>query len=119
MTMNVTALPKRRPPEITVGDRARIVRRAMHLSQEAFAHALSNYIPVGAKAYAAWEAGTNEPGNVPALCNALEQYTGYPREWFLGWWVETPDPGNSQQELRSGYSRTQNNVSFLHTPKAA
>ncbi len=77
---------RKRPPRLKLGDRTRVVRREMGLSQAAFAAKLAEYLPtVKAKAYGAWEAGINEPDNKEDVCVALEEMTGYPRTWFMGW----------------------------------
>ena len=86
MTLNVTHLPRKRPPAIKLGDRTRVVRREMGLTQAEFAVRLAEYLPsVKDRAYGAWEAGINEPDNKAEVCEALERMTGYPREWFMGW----------------------------------
>lgn len=69
-------------PEETFGDRLRRVRRSLHLSQEAFAHALGpDYT---SKALGAWEAGTREPRGAVALAKRIELAFNVPATWILG-----------------------------------
>jgi len=97
MTLNPVQTRRKKPPAIKLGDRTRVVRREMGLTQAEFAAELANYLPtVKDRAYGAWEAGINEPENKAEVCVALEAMTGYPREWFMGWGepAEAPDgPG--------------------------
>lgn len=68
-------------PRWTFADRIRKVRREMaHLSQAAFA----NRIGVGDKAYAAWETGSNNPGDIVDVAQRIEQEFGVPAAWTLG-----------------------------------
>jgi len=103
MSLNVTRLP-RQTPRIKLGDRTRIVRREMNLTQEQFVEGLRAYLPtLGPKSYAAWEAGTNEPTDKAEVCEALELYTGLPREWFMGWADHSrPTPGGEGQTTDYG-----------------
>ncbi len=80
----VTPLPGR-IPQWGLDDRLRKVRRDMGMTQEQLAEALG----VGAKAYGAWEAGTNRPGDVLAVAARMESVSGVPRQWFIGW-MEDP-----------------------------
>jgi len=104
MSINITQMPRKVPPKITLGDRTRIVRRELGLTQAEFAAELAKYLPsVKDRAYGAWEAGINEPENKVEVCEALEKMTGYPREWFLGWTDnQGPTPGELPGTLRFG-----------------
>lgn len=83
MTASVSDIGHRRGPlpVWTFADRIRKVRRDMKLTQGKFAALLG----VGEKRYAAWESGINGPDDPRAICEKLEEVTGIPREWFMGW----------------------------------
>lgn len=81
---NVKRLPNR-IPQWGLEDRLRKIRRDMRLTQAEIAEQLE----VGLKAYSAWEAGTNAPGDVLALAVKLEKVTGVPRQWTIGWMNES------------------------------
>lgn len=104
MTLNVSRFP-RAIPKIKLGDRIRIIRRDMDLTQEEFVAGLSEYLPnVKAKAFGAWEAGRNEPPNKDEVCVALERYTGAPKEWFMGWLDASPTgPGSVTERYRTSH----------------
>lgn len=70
-----------RIPQWGLDDRLRKVRRDMGMTQEELAAALG----VGAKAYGAWEAGTNRPSDVLEVAQKMEMVSGVPRQWFIGW----------------------------------
>ena len=78
----------RRPaPEFGFGDRLRLVRRDLGLTQAEMAIRLGS----GLKAYSAWESGQSKPSDLPAAAIHLEQVTGIDRGWWLGWGDRTPD----------------------------
>ena len=88
--------PRKRPPAVKMGDRARIARREMGLKQPQFVALLQEHLPtVQDKAYSSWETGTT-PENVVEVSEALERVTGYPWTWFLrGMYTEPEgDPGD-------------------------
>lgn len=87
MSTNVIQLPSRLP-QWTFADRIRKVRRDARLTIDQMAEELN----VGVKAYGAWEAGRNTPGNIADIAVRLERVTGVPRTWFLGWESEDPRP---------------------------
>jgi transcriptional regulator with XRE-family HTH domain len=78
---------------VKIGDRARIARREMKLTQPKFVALLKMHLPeVEEKAYSTWETGTT-PSNVIEVSEALEKVTGYPWTWFLrGVYAEPIDP---------------------------
>ena len=90
---NATVTPLRNHiPAWTFADRLRKVRREiLGTTIEGMAEALE----VGSKAYGAWEAGRNKPGDIAAIATKLEQITGVPRTWFLGWTDDAPVGGGS------------------------
>lgn len=90
MTSNVAYLPGT-VPMWTFAERVRKVRRDQGLTQAAFAAQLD----VGEKAYAAWESGKNEPASLVDIAVKLEQVTGVPRQWFLGWMDNDGGPGTA------------------------
>lgn len=84
----------RRPaPRFGFGDRLRLVRREMGLSQAEMAIRIG----VGGKAYAAWESGQSRPADLPQRALQLETLTGIERGWWLGW-DETPPSGGDPAE---------------------
>ena len=97
MTTNVAYLPGT-VPMWTFAERVRKVRRDQGLTQAAFAESLA----VGEKAYAAWESGKNEPTSIVDIAVKLEQVTGVPRQWFLGWMDNTPGPNEGPEGDVSG-----------------
>ena len=80
----------------TFAERVRKVRRDQGLTQAAFADKLD----VGEKAYAAWESGKNEPASLVDIAVKLEQVTGVPRQWFLGWLDEPNSPNDGGERAR-------------------
>lgn len=101
---NVIAIRKS-PPAIKLGDRARIARREMKLTQPQFAALLAEHLPaVNEKSYSTWETGTN-PDDPVAVADALEKVTGYPWTWFLRGEVPFPTDGGSQSRLGESNSR--------------
>lgn len=98
---NVTRL-RVRPPQWTLAERLRKVRRERNLSQETFAAQLG----VKAGTYSAWETGRNVPDRINELAEQLEDVTGVTRLWFLGWADGIqPDPDepnfSAPEELRT------------------
>lgn len=91
----MSSLPstRKRPPQVRIGDRARIARREMKLTQPKFVALLKEHLPeVEEKAYSTWETGTT-PSNVIEVSEALEKVTGYSWTWFLrGVYAEPVDP---------------------------
>lgn len=77
-----------RVPEWTFGDRIRKIRRDARLSQGEFAAGIDR----GSKSVAAWESGTNTPGDVVAVARRIQLVYGVPAQWTLGLMDETPDP---------------------------
>lgn len=72
----------RRPaPRFGFGDRLRLVRRDLGLTQAEMAIRVG----VGLKAYSAWESGQSRPADLPATAEHLEGITGIDRSWWLGW----------------------------------
>lgn len=80
-------------PRWTFADRIRKIRREQaRLSQAAFAARLG----VGDKAYAAWETGSNNPGDIVGIAQRIEHEFGVPAAWTLGLMPDTqpgPRPG--------------------------
>lgn len=78
---DIKRLPNR-IPQWGLPDRLRKVRRdIMGLTQAE----ISAELGVGLKAYSAWEAGTNAPGDVLEVATKLEKISGVPRQWTIGW----------------------------------
>jgi transcriptional regulator with XRE-family HTH domain len=81
----------------------------MGLSQTEFAVLLD----VGRQAYSAWESGKNTPASIPEIAERLETVTGVPRQWFLGWMDDAPQPDPTElprldsNQQPSGYSSAQ------------
>lgn len=92
----------------------------MGLTQTEFAAQLAQYLPtVKDRAYAAWEAGINEPDNKDEVCEALEKMTGYPREWFMGWAdSQSPTPGELPGKLRTDNLHRGSNVHHIDFTRA-
>ncbi len=76
-------------PQWTLGDRLRRIRRDVRLSQHDFAARIG----VGPKAYAAWEADKNRPGDVVAVAQRVQLAFGVPAHWTLGIDGSEPGPG--------------------------
>ncbi|MBL5975336.1 MAG: XRE family transcriptional regulator [Candidatus Leucobacter sulfamidivorax] len=70
-------------PQWNFGDRLRKARREYtEFTQEQMAEQLG----VTLKAYSSWEAGrSNGPRNIAQAAVKLEEITGIPKTWFLGW----------------------------------
>lgn len=86
--MNANTNVKRLPnhiPQWGLEDRLRKIRREMGLTQAE----ISEQLGVGLKAYSAWEAGTNAPGDVLDIATKLEKVSGVPRQWTIGWMNES------------------------------
>lgn len=96
----VTRMPGR-IPQWGLDDRLRKVRRDMGMTQEELAAALG----VGAKAYGAWEAGTNRPADVLEVAQKMEAVSGVPRQWFIGWIDEAVGPAGFEPTTSSVKSR--------------
>lgn len=75
-------------PRWTFADRIRKIRREQALSQAAFAARIG----VKDKAYAAWETGSNNPGDIVEVARRIEQEFGIPAAWTLGLMPDT-QPG--------------------------
>lgn len=88
----ITALPGVLP-SWSFADRLRKARREYTtFTQPEMADALG----VGLKAYSAWEAGKNKhPQDIATIASKLNELTGIPRTWFLGWEEENPHPNDS------------------------
>lgn len=72
----------RRPaPKFGFGDRLRLVRRDLGLTQAEMAIRIG----CGLKAYSAWESGQSRPADLPSTAEHLEEVTGIERSWWLGW----------------------------------
>lgn len=95
----ITALPGTLPAW-SFADRLRKARREYtSFTQQQMADALE----VGLKAYSAWESGKNQhPQNVIEIANKLNELTGIPRTWFLGW----EDDGTHQSPESRSTPRT-------------
>jgi transcriptional regulator with XRE-family HTH domain len=91
MTPALKASP-RPAPRFGFGDRLRLVRREMGLSQAEMAIRIG----VGGKAYSAWESGQARPADLPARALQLENITGIARSWWLGWDDLPPTDGDGQ-----------------------
>ena len=92
----ITSLVERRGriPQWTFAERIRKVRRDLHMTQEQF----STQLGVGLKRYSAWEAGKNMPVDVGTIAVRLEEESGVPRTWFMGWEDHNaPDPGDASK----------------------
>ena len=90
MTLNPVVPLRRRPPSWTFGERLRKARREVGLNQADMAKRLG----VKTATLGAWETGRNKP-DVATLAPRLEDVTGIPRVWFLGWDDgPQPDPGD-------------------------
>jgi transcriptional regulator with XRE-family HTH domain len=112
------ALSPRRPaPTWGFGDRLRLVRRDLGLSQAE----MSIRIGVGAKSYSSWESGQARPADLPAMAETLEAATGVDRAWWLGW----ADGGSDGEGTKVGTDRDGQMGSVTHQqliaalPKAA
>jgi DNA-binding XRE family transcriptional regulator len=75
-------------PQWSFADRIRKIRRdVLGVDQTEFAQRLG----VTRQAYAAWEAGRNEPRTILAVARKVELMSGVPAAWLLG--VDSPTPG--------------------------
>jgi transcriptional regulator with XRE-family HTH domain len=68
------------PPEWTLGDRLRKVRRSRRLSQVEFARLLDE----SEKSIANWESDVSRPQDVVALAKKVQSVYGVPSDWLLG-----------------------------------
>lgn len=89
MSADVIPFGASRIPQWTFAERVRKVRRDMGLNQAAFAEQLG----VKRESLTAWETGRNEPRSITETAERLEEVTGVPRQWFLGWMDQTPSGG--------------------------
>ena len=82
-------------PEVSFGDRLRIVRRGRDRTQEEMAKLLG----VNKPTYSAWESGRNEPSHreVRAVARRLEMLDNVPAAWTLGAYDSAPtQPGGPE-----------------------
>lgn len=70
---------QRTPPEWTLGERIRKVRREVKMKQEDFA----TLIGVGSKALASWELDNRKPEDLLRVARSIEKRTGFPAAWVL------------------------------------
>lgn len=97
MTLNPVSTT-RYIPRWTFAERIRKVRRDRGLTQEEFAESV---LGLRLSTYSAWETGRNTP-DLAQLAPILEQRTGVPKEWFLGWMnEEAPRPDGPDGGLPS------------------
>lgn len=95
--MSDTTTTLRRTPVVKIGDRARIARREMGVSQAAFTEMLRPYLPeINEKTYSSWEAGTVPPREVE-VARALAKLTELPWTWF----VTEPQPDTESLQSES------------------
>ena len=95
-------LGRRPAPRWGFGDRLRLVRRDLGLTQAEMA----DRIGVGLKAYSAWESGASRPADLPRTAEHLQETTGIDRTWWLGWGDGSPDglPRLDSNQQPAGYS---------------
>lgn len=74
-------------PRLTFGDRVRLIRRELQLSQEQLASRLG----VKKVTLGAWEVGRNEPSDLIATAKRIQLATGVPASWIVG--LDDPDGG--------------------------
>jgi DNA-binding transcriptional regulator YiaG len=67
-------------PKIGWGDRIRVIRRGLDLSQDQFAAMLG----IGKQRLSAWESGANRPTDAVEMAQLIEARTGVPATWMLG-----------------------------------
>ncbi len=77
-------------PQWTFGDRIRKIRRQLGMTQGEFAASIDR----GPKSVAAWELGTNAPGDAVAVAKRIQVAHGVPATWTLGLDDENPRPGD-------------------------
>lgn len=92
--MTVATTQPRRPPEWTLGERIRKVRRELSMTQEKFA----SLIGVGDRALASWEIDKRKPEDLIKIARTIEKKTGYPASWILlGESTAPPEPPDDGQ----------------------
>lgn len=82
---DVAVRPRPLIPEWTFGDRVRKARRSAGLSQQELADALA----VKLSRLASWESGKANPRQLQDIARRVEDVTGVPALWLLGF---TPEP---------------------------
>ena len=90
-------------PQFTLGDKLRRIRRDHNLQQDAFAEMLG----VTAKAYGAWESGTNTPrgDTLIEIARRVEALYGQTaRDWLLGFGAAPTPPPSGREPARRGAS---------------
>lgn len=80
MTAEQQQTPEMWVPRIGWGDRIRIVRRGLDLSQDQFAALLG----IGKQRLSAWESGANRPADAVEMAQLIQAKTGVPATWMLG-----------------------------------
>lgn len=83
-------------PDWTLGDRIRMARGMVDMTQGAFATA----IKVAEGSLAAWETDRSQPRNVVAVAKRIEMLTSIPASWILG--LDSgpnPSPGGGGSSL--------------------
>ena len=82
-------------PDVSIGDRLRIVRRRRHRTQDEMADALG----VKTSTYSAWESGRNTPSlkEVQDIARRLYMLDRVPQWWTLGADVPSVHPENRAQ----------------------
>lgn len=81
MTTAMTATSPVELPQWTFADRMRKIRRDVLGVEQA---ELAEKLGVTRQAYAAWEAGRNEPRSILAIAKKVELMSGVPAAWVLG-----------------------------------
>lgn len=86
MTAEPTTAREPWTPTPTLGDRLRMVRRALSLSQAQFAELIGE----SRKNYATWESDASAPRQLVAVAQKIENATQVPASWVLG--INSPGP---------------------------
>ncbi len=94
--MSADVTPLGHLPRFGFDDRIRRVRRDMGIDQGKMAELLG----IDRQTYSAWESGRNKPRSVVAIAEKLEEISGVPRQWFLGWMDDQPPSGGGPESGR-------------------
>ena len=96
-------------PQPSFGDRLRMVRRGMKMSQAQFAELIGD----SSKNVATWEADKSLPRHLVAVCKKIELAARVPSEWLLGLHQQSAPLPPDGPRIKRGWSETAGQTTWL------